>query len=184
MSLGACAVPDAHHRRCAPRSGRSLGSREAAYAALSLQRARVGRRRFAKVFGACHAFRLANDLGALSGTKDGVTQPRRCRSSMGKENAGRSLSRHLRCVPCAKYPHCSACARDGLASFAPAPFADASASQTARNALAHSDGRKLARPSKTNRALQKCRWPRGFARPGCSAIAVAPASFPSLRRLR
>ena len=54
-----------------PAPGRSLGSRTAAYAALSLQRARVGRLRYAKVFGPRHAFRFAM-LGALSGTKDGV----------------------------------------------------------------------------------------------------------------
>ena len=62
----------------------------------------------------------------------------------------------------AKPPHCSAPTAGRTHPFAPAPFAAASATQIARIALAHSDGRKLPRPAKTA-------VPRRFQRPRCSA---------------
>jgi len=51
-------------------------------------------------------------------------------------------------VPHAKYSHCSACARDGLASFAAAALHSASAKDEASSRCVRSVGRKLTRPSK------------------------------------
>jgi hypothetical protein len=89
--------------------------------------------------------------------------------------------------------------------LAAAPFAAASASPITRNALAHFDGRMLARqapivrPRKPKRprdfvrpaadyGARRCLSPkpgelapRGFARCKASAIAATPASLPSLR---
>jgi hypothetical protein len=84
-SSGACAVPDAHAGGSANADRRQHRAappliRKSSSAALSLLRARVGRRRLSNAFRAIHPFRLANDLGAQSGTKDGVTQPRRVAS--------------------------------------------------------------------------------------------------------
>ena len=56
--------------------------------------------------------------------------------------------RTLALVPHAKYSHCSACARDGLASFAAAALHSASAKDEASSRCVRSVGRKLTRPSK------------------------------------
>jgi len=62
MRLGACAVPDAHHRRCAPRTGRFNGLRTSLTRPFRCPRARVVRRRLLKVFSAIEPFRLADDF--------------------------------------------------------------------------------------------------------------------------
>ena len=111
-------MPDAHHRRCAPRSGRSLGSRTAAYAALSLQRARVGRRRSAKVFSAWHAFGFADVLGALSGTERWSDGASALCASLDKKNTRRSQSGHLR-----------SCLTPIIRTVRPAPVTDSPAFQ-------------------------------------------------------
>ena len=163
-------------------------------ACLSLQRARVEHFRFANSFRAIQPFRFAMSLGALSGGEKTVKlAPRRCRSSLGRTVTAlrfaffylvgaRQSGRHvteptLVRVPCPKYRHGSEGARDGLDILRPLHSLPHSAAQISRGALAHSDGRKLPRPSGNHRA-------QSSRRPRCSAYRPVSNMAARLRPAR
>ena len=77
-----------------------------------------------------------------------------------------SQSGHLRCVPCAKYPHCSAHSRDRTRQFASAPFTQLPLHRF-RSSTAHSACANLTRP------LSKLRLSR---RPNLAAARLATAN--------
>jgi hypothetical protein len=88
-------------------------------------------------------------------------------------------------VPHAKWPHGFACARDGLASFASAPFAAAirfRQRKRFRSFRRLQTGETVKNFGRTSNEKQNT---AARLRPAkSSAIAASPASFPSLRRLR
>jgi len=142
-------------------------------AALSLQRARVGRRRLSNGFRAFQPFRLADDLARCQALK-----PRRCRSSLAKATAPRH-----RADTCAVAP--------SIGTLPPHRWPDSSALpplhsislqlRRLRFRSIRSDGHKLPRPARTA-ARPEVQDSNGRDAPHIDRSAIWPRDFAYRRR--
>ena len=166
MRLGACAVPDAHHRSFVARTGRFTGLRTSHSRPLSCPRARIGRRRLAKVFRAIQPFRLADDFRRGPGrerqkaSQSGHLHPCQVSALFGRR-PGRTRQLSDRSIRCRTPLH----RLRGMLSLIPTVENWRDRMKPAALRWCQSAWWPIRHGSRSGAAIKATRWPRDFVRP-------------------